>query len=322
MSGAVSTGKGPEGLAGSRAQMDRGKLSEYIGNTPLIQLRSAVPQADKAVGVWAKAEFMNPGGSVKDRAALFIVEEALRSGKLSGGRTLIDASSGNTGIAYAVLGAALGFPVEIVIPRNASSERIERLRAHGATVNFSDPLEGTDGAQLIARELAKDQPGKYYYPDQYNNPANSRAHYETTGPEIWRQTEGRVTHLVAGVGTGGTISGTGKLLKEKGRVKVVGVIPDVPMHGIEGLKHLKTSIRPGVLDDSVIDEWVEVSSQDAIATVKSLARREGLFVGTSSGAAVHAAGELASTLEEGLIVTILPDGGERYLRETDWGSKE
>ncbi len=294
------------------------RLVDAVGGTPLIRIGERSLGLPPDVQLWGKAEFLNPGGSVKDRTALSIVQDALTRGDLSGGRTLLDASSGNTGIAYAMLGAALGFPVEIVIPENASAERIARLRAHGAKITFSSRLEGTDGAQAIAREKARSGPERYYYPDQYNNPSNPWAHYRTTGPEIFRQTGGKITHFVAGVGTGGTISGTGKYLKERTAVTVIGVVPDQPMHGIEGLKHLPTSVRPGTLDASVVDRWVEVSTEDALAMVRTLARSEGLFVGTSSGAAVEAARQIAAELDHARIVCVLPDGGERYLKGSSW----
>ncbi len=301
-----------------RSAGESGRVVSLIGRTPLVRLFERSGILPPGVEIWAKAEFLNPGGSVKDRTALSIVREAFRTGKLSSGRILLDASSGNTGIAYAMLGASLGFSVEIVLPKNASAERISRLRAHGATLTFSSPLESTDGAQRIAKEKARAEPEKYYYPDQYNNPFNPEAHYTTTGPEIYAQSRGKVTHFIAGVGTGGTITGTGRYLKERGKVEVVGVVPDAPLHGIEGLKHLPTSLRPGVLDDSVIDRWIEVSTEDARAVVRQVAQTEGLFIGTSSGAALHASFQLASELSEGFLVTVLPDGGERYLKESQW----
>ncbi len=294
------------------------RLYEAIGATPLLRIDEGSQILPSGVELWAKAEFLNPGGSIKDRTALSIVRDAIARGDLAGDRVLLDASSGNTAIAYAMLGAALHFPVEIVIPRNASPERIARLKAHGAQVTFSSPLESTDGAQRLAKEKVRAEPHRYYYPDQYNNRSNPDAHYRTTGPEILEQMGGNLTHFVAGVGTGGTITGTGRFLKERTKLTVVGVVPDRPLHGIEGLKHLPSSLRPGVLDDSVIDRWAEVSTEDAVATVRLLARTEGLFVGVSSGAAVHAAFQLATELQHARIVTILPDGGERYLQGRTW----
>jgi cysteine synthase B len=290
-----------------------GNAASRIGNTPLFRLCRIGRDLPRGVELWAKAEFFNPGGSVKDRTALGIVQWGQREGRLLPGKTLLDASSGNTGIAYAFLGAIWDFPVEIVIPRNAGPERLQRLQAYGATITFTDPLEGTDGAQRRARELAEAYPDRYFYPDQYHNPANPRAHYETTGPEIWRDTCGIITHFVAGIGTGGTISGAGRFLKERSpSLRVVGVVPDGPLHGIEGLKHLPTSQLPGTLDLTVIDEQVPVSTEDAMVVARRLAREEGLYAGTSSGAAVHAALELARGLDRGVVVTLLPDGGDRY----------
>ncbi len=290
-----------------------GNAASRIGNTPLFRLCRIGSDLPRGVELWAKAEFFNPGGSVKDRTALGIVQWGQREGRFTPGKTLLDASSGNTGIAYAFLGAIWDFPVEIVLPRNAGAERLQRLEAYGATITFTDALEGTDGAQRRARELAGAHPDRYFYPDQYHNPANPAAHYETTGPEIWRDTCGIITHFVAGIGTGGTISGAGRYLKERSpSLKVLGVVPDGPLHGIEGLKHLPTSQRPGTLDLGVLDGQVPVSTEDAIAVARRLAREEGLYAGTSSGAAVHAALELARTLDRGVVVTILPDGGDRY----------
>jgi S-sulfo-L-cysteine synthase (O-acetyl-L-serine-dependent) len=272
------------------------------------------------VELWGKAEFLNPTGSVKDRAAYGIVLAALSSGELSPGRTLIDASSGNTGISYAMLGARLGFPVSICLPRTASAERVQRLRAYGAEVIYTDPAEGTDGAQREARRRASEDAGRYYYADQYNHPANPEAHYRGTGPEIWGQTAGRVTHFVAGVGTGGTISGVGRFLRETSpNVRIIGVEPDGPMHGIEGLKHLPTALRPGTYDARWVDETIRVATEDAQEMARRLAREEGLFVGTSSGAAVAAMITTAGPLRgPAVLVAILPDGGDRYLSDRYW----
>jgi S-sulfo-L-cysteine synthase (O-acetyl-L-serine-dependent) len=291
-----------------------------VGGTPLLRLERVGPRHLSRVELWGKAEFLNPTGSVKDRAAFGIVRSGLESGELRPGRTLIDASSGNTGISYAMLGARLQFPVTICLPRNASPERIQRLGAYGASIVFTDPEEGTDGAQREARRLSTEDPERYYYPDQYNHPANPEAHYAGTGPEIWSQTEGRVTHFFAGVGTGGTISGVGRFLKEKSpQVRVIGVEPDGPMHGIEGLKHLPTAMRPGTYDAHWVDKTLRVATEEAQATARRLAREEGLFVGTSSGAAVAAMLSTASELDgPALLVAILPDGGERYLSDRYW----
>ncbi len=296
-----------------------GNIASRIGNTPLLRLRRVASELPQGVELWAKAEFLNPGGSVKDRTALSIVDAGLREGQFGRGKVLLDASSGNTGIAYAFLGAMWGFPVEIVLPRNASHERVRRMQAYGAKLTLSDPLEGTDGAQRLARGLAKEHPERYWYPDQYNHPANPLAHYRTTGPEIWRDSCGLVTHFVAGIGTGGTVTGVGRYLKERSSsVKIIGVEPRTALHGIEGLKHIATSIRPGIYDESVLDARLEVETEAAQVMTRRLAREEGLFVGTSSGAAVHAAIEYGMTLERGVIVTLLPDGGDRYAGERYW----
>jgi S-sulfo-L-cysteine synthase (O-acetyl-L-serine-dependent) len=291
-----------------------------IGHTPLLRLERIGSELPPGVELWGKAEFLNPTGSVKDRAAYGIVLAALASVELAPGRTLIDASSGNTGISYAMLGARLGFPVEICLPRTASEERIQRLRAYGAEVIFTDPAEGTDGAQREARRRAAGDPARYYYADQYNHPANPEAHYRGTGPEIWEQTAGQITHFVAGVGTGGTISGAGRFLKESSpAVRIIGVEPEGPMHGIEGLKHLPTALRPGTYDARWVDQTIRVATEDAQEMARRLAREEGLFVGTSSGAAVAAMISTAKPLKGlAVLVAILPDGGDRYLSERYW----
>ena len=295
-------------------------LAGAVGDTPLLRLVRLGRGVPDEVQLWGKAEFLNPTGSVKDRAAFAIVGSALSTGELGRGQVLIDASSGNTGIAYAMLGARLGFGVAICLPRNASPERVQRLQAYGADVIFTDPSEGTDGAQREARRLAAAEPTRYYYPDQYNHPANPRAHFEGTGPEIWSQTDHRITHLIAGVGTGGTISGAGRFLKQVSpTVRIIGVEPSGPMHGLEGLKHLPTALRPGTYDDRWVDATVRVDTEDAQAMTRRLAREEGLFVGTSSGAATVAMLSVAATVKgSALLVAILPDGGDRYLSERYW----
>ena len=285
-------------------------LVAAIGNTPLVPLRSIAARAGGGFELWAKAEHLNPTGSVKDRTARGIVVDAILGGKLTPERTLLDASSGNTAVAYAMMGARLGFPVELILPSNAHASRVARIRAYGATLLFTDPTEGTDGAQREARRRASESPARYFYPDQYNNPSNPRAHYSTTGPEIWQQTGGRLTHFVAGVGTGGTISGVSRFLKErKPEIRVVGVEPPGPIHGIEGLKHLPTALRPSTYDDRLIDETLRVDTEDALETQRRLAAEEGLSVGSSAGAAVWAAVRVGQSQPGSVVVTILPDGG-------------
>jgi cysteine synthase B len=263
----------------------------------------------------AKAEHLNPGGSVKDRPALAMILDGERSGKLRPGMTILDASSGNTGIAYAMIGAARGYPVSICLPKNASMQRKRILRGFGVAVVETDPLLATDGAQLAAREMFAREPGKYFYPDQYNNPANWRAHYEGTGPEIWEQSEGRVTHFIAGLGTSGTFVGITRRLKELNQsIRCISLQPNSPLHGLEGLKHMGSAMVPGIYDSTLADENIEAGTEDAQEMVRRMAREEGLLVGTSSGANLLAAVRLAKTLRPGsVVVTILCDGGERYL---------
>ncbi len=294
-------------------------LAAAVGNTPLLPLRRIGRELDADVQLYAKAEWFNPGGSVKDRPALNILRAALDSGQLTEGRRLLDSTSGNMGIAYATLGAALGVPVTLAIPANASPERFNILRALGAELVLSDALEGSDGAILLARELAASQPDLYYYADQYNNPANSQAHYQTTGPEIWAQTDGAVTHFVAGLGTSGTLMGVARYLKTQNpAVQCIGFQPDSPFHGLEGLKHIPTAIQPGIYDPAVPDRILEISTEAAHAMTRRLAREEGLFVGVSSGAAAVAALQVAAELESGVVVTVFPDAGYKYLSERFW----
>ncbi len=287
----------------------RDPLLSAIGGTPLLPLET-VSRA-RGFELWAKAEFLNPTGSVKDRAAAGIVEAALASGALGGGRTLVDASSGNTAVAYAMLGARLGFPVELYVPSNANPERVARMRAYGARVVATDAAEGTDGALKVARARAAEEPQAFFLANQYHNRENPMAHYRSTGPEIWRQTEGRVTHFVAGVGTGGTISGVGRFLKERRpSLVVVGVEPSGPMHGLEGLKHLPTAERPSTYDERVVDRTERVETEEAAEMVARLARDEGLLVGRSAGAAVVAALRTGEGAPGAVVVTILPDRGD------------
>jgi cysteine synthase B len=293
-------------------------LLAQIGNTPLLPLRRPRDVSPR-VELWGKAEWFNPGGSVKDRAALYIVEDAQRRGLVTPDKALLDATSGNTGIAYAMIGAAKRICVVLTMPGNVSEERKKILAAYGAKIVLTDPLEGSDGAILRARELAERFPDDYYYADQYNNDANWCAHYETTAPEIWGQTQGRVTHLVAGIGTTGTIMGTGRRLKQlKPSVQVVAVEPADGLQVIEGLKHMATAIVPGIYETSFPDRKIAIQAEEAFATARAAAHEEGLFVGFSAGAAIFAARQVAREIEEGVVVAILPDGGERYLSTPLW----
>lgn len=296
----------------------RPALLNCIGNTPLLPLRLPAG-ASPHVQVWGKAEWFNPGGSVKDRAALFIVEDAERRGLLTPDKTLIDATSGNTGIAYAMIGAVKGFSVELVMPANVSEERKRIVRAYGATLTLSDPLEGSDGAILKARELVAQYPDKYYYADQYNNDNNWKAHYKTTAPEIWKQTEGRITHFVAGIGTSGTSMGCSRRLREYNpAIQLIEVEPADELQIIEGLKHMASAIVPGIYDAGCANRRFSVDAEDAYNTALDVARNEGYFIGFSAGAAIYAARKLALELDEGVIVTVLPDGGERYMTTVSW----
>jgi cysteine synthase B len=298
-------------------------LEAHAGNTPLLPLRRVTADLPASVQVLAKAEWFNPGGSVKDRPALNIIHNAQAQGKLTEGKRLLDSTSGNMGIAYATYGAALGIPVTLTIPGNASPERIAILRALGAELVLTDPTEGSDGALQVARQMAEADPDLYWYANQYDNPANWQAHYQTTGPEIFAQTDGQVTHFVAGLGTTGTLTGTGRYLREVNpQVQLVAVQPDSPFHGLEGLKHLPTAIQPGIYDPDFPDRVIGVQTEAAYEMVQRLAREEGLFVGISSGAAALAALQLASELEQGLVVTLFPDAGYKYLSETNlWRTK-
>ena len=295
-------------------------LETAIGNTPLICLRTITKDLPENVEIYAKAEFMNPGGSVKDRAALAMILAGEKSGELVKGKTILDATSGNTGIAYAMIGAARGYKVALTLPGNASSTRKRILKLYGAEIIETDQMQGTDGAQIKAKELVAAFPDKYFYPDQYNNEANWQAHYATTAPEIWAQTSGRITHFVAGLGTTGTFVGTSRRLKEYNpKINTISMQPDSPLHGLEGMKHLETAIVPGIYDAQVADENVEVATEDAQGMTRRLAREEGLFVGVSAGANVFAALRMAKELKENaVIVTILCDGGGKYLNESFW----
>jgi cysteine synthase B len=268
------------------------------------------------VEVFAKAEWFNPGGSVKDRPALNIIQTALANGDLVPGKRLLDSTSGNMGISYATFGAALGIPVTLAIPESASPERLTLLRALGAEIVLTDPSEGSDGAILMARQLAAEQPNLYWYANQYSNPANWQAHYLSTGPEILNQTNGQVTHFIAGLGTSGTLMGTGRYLKEHlPDVQILSMQPDASFHGLEGLKHMPTAIKPGIYDESFAGANIEVRTEAAHEMVLRLAREEGLFVGISSGAAAVAALQVAGQMDEGVVVTIFPDAGYKYLSD-------
>ena len=296
-------------------------LLENVGGTPLLRLRRVARGLPAGVEVYAKAEHLNPGGSVKDRPALSMILEGERTGRLTPDKVILDATSGNTGIAYAMIGAARGYRVRLCLPRNASFERKRILRIHGAELFETDPREGFDGPQRLAQRLAAEEPETYFYPNQYDNPANWRAHYEGTAPEIWEQTAGHVTHFLAGVGTSGTFTGCVRRLRElKPNLTAVLMQPDSPLHGLEGMRHVETSIVPGIFDPALADERVEVSTEEAQAMARRLALEEGLFVGVSSGANVAAAIAYAGRLPAGsVVVTVLCDGGGRYLSEEFWG---
>ncbi len=298
-----------------RAAIPEG-LDGLVGSTPLLPLKRVTSTLQQQVRVYAKAEWFNPSGSVKDRPALNIIRNAMADGRLSAGKRLLDSTSGNMGIAYATFGSALGLPVTLCVPANASAERIKILRALGAEVILTDPSEGSDGAILVARRMAAEQPDLYWYANQYNNPDNWQAHYLTTGPEILSQTEGQITHFVAGLGTSGTLMGTGRYLRERlPGVEIIGVQPDAPFHGLEGLKHMPSAIRPGIYDPAFPDRILNIQTEAAHEMVRKLARQEGLFVGISSGAAVAAALQVAAGLREGTVVTLLPDAGYKYLSD-------
>lgn len=299
--------------------MRAGNVAELVGRTPLVRLTGVTRDLPPTVRVWAKLEGFNPGGSVKDRPALRMLQEGLRTGALRPGKVIIDSTSGNTGIALAMMGAALGYPVHLVIPGNVSVERRQIIEAYGAVAIESDPLEGSDGAIRHCREVIQGDPERYFKPDQYFNPANPLAHYETTGPEIWQQTGGRITHFLAGIGTSGTVMGTGRFLKEKSAdVQILAVEPDDSFHGLEGLKHMASSIVPGIYDEPSLDGKVPVSTEDAYDMVYRLGREDGFLVGQSAGGACWAALEVAKKLDHGDVVTVFPDFGEKYLSTTLW----
>jgi S-sulfo-L-cysteine synthase (O-acetyl-L-serine-dependent) len=297
-------------------------VTELVGNTPLLEL-PAIAAETPGVRILGKAEWRNPGGSVKDRPAMWMIRDGERSGALTPEKTILDATSGNTGIAYAWIGAALDYEVKLCMPKNASEERKKILRAYGVDFVLTDPGEGSDGAIREARRLYEEDPGRYFYPDQYSNPANPRSHYESTAPEIWEQTEGEITHFVAGLGTSGTFVGTSTRLKELNPdIKVVSFEPDSPFHGLEGMKHMGSAIVPPIYDPMVADENRATPTEDAYAMVKRVAREEGVLIGISAGAAVATALEVAREIEAagetGTVVTILCDGADKYLSESFW----
>ena len=292
-----------------------GSIDEAIGNTPLVRLR--VPGVPPGVELWGKCEWFNPGGSVKDRTALSIVREGERRGALRAGRTIIDSSSGNTAVGLALVGRARGYAVELFMPASVALERRRICEAYGAAITLTDAFSGSDGALLAVRERVAAEPARYFYADQYRNPANPLAHYRSTGPEVWEQTGGRLTHFVAGIGTSGTVVGTGRYLHERTpRPRVIAVEPDEPLHGLEGMKHLPSAIVPEVYDPRVEDQKVRVATEDGYAACREALDSDGLLLGHSAGAALWAAREVARTLASGLVVALLPDGGERYLDGT------
>jgi cysteine synthase B len=304
------------------ARTEAEPLLATIGNTPLVRL-DRIPAEFPGVEIYGKAEYFNPGGSVKDRAACNMVLDGERSGKLNHKRVILDSTSGNTGIAYAMIGANRGYKVKLVLPGNASEERKRILKAYGAEMIFSDPNEGSDGAIRLCRKIYMEDPDLYFYPDQYNNPANWKAHFEHTGPEIIRQTGGRLTHFVAAMGTSGTFTGTSRRLKrDLPHVQCVSAQPSSGFHGLEGLKHMPTAIVPGIYDEKIADDNLWIETEDAYRMVRRLAREEGLLVGISSGCNVHAATVIARRLvergESGMIVTVLCDSAEKYLSEHFW----
>lgn len=301
-------------------------VTELIGNTPLVSFRRITDEV-APVRIFAKAEWYNPAGSVKDRAALAMIEDGERRGLLRRDKIIIDATSGNTGLSYAMIAAERGYKLTVAVPRNASPERIQSLRAYGSELILTDPTEGTDGAQRYVQRLVQANPDRYFYPDQYNNPANWRAHYETTANEIWRQTDGRITHFVTGLGTTGTFVGVTRRLKELNPyTRCISMQPDSPLHGLEGLKHMPTSLVPGFYDPALADEQIEVGTEEAYQMVLRLAREEGYLVGVSSGANMVAALRVARKIKQessggaegAVVVTVFSDSASKYLSESFW----
>jgi cysteine synthase B len=316
-----SSRRSPAGVSEEPVPVARAATAlDLIGNTPLLEItRLTAGLLRPGVRIFAKLEGFNPGGSVKDRPALNMIRRGLESGELTPGKVIIDSTSGNTGIALAMVGAVLGYPVELVMASNVSRERKKIIAAFGAKAIYSDPLESSDGAIRLCRKLIEQNPDRYFKPDQYNNEANAEAHFKTTGPEIWRQTGGQVTHFLAGIGTGGTVMGAGRYLKSRNpAIKVIAVEPDDAMHGLEGLKHMATSIVPGIYHERELDDKIPVGTEDAYEMVYALGQVEGILVGQSSGAALLAAIRIASGLKAGCIVTIFPDFGDKYLSTNLW----
>jgi cysteine synthase B len=317
-----------DAVAESPANTKLGRsVLDLIGNTPLLAFKRVT--ADVApVQVLAKAEWYNPGGSVKDRAALGMILDGERRGLLTKDKILIDATSGNTGIAYAMVAAERGYRVTLALPRNASPERKQVLQAYGAELIFTDPTEGTDGAQRYVKKLVDEHPGKYFYPDQYNNDANWRAHYNGTAMEIWRQTDGQVTHFVTGLGTSGTFMGVARRLRELNpSIQCISMQPDAPLHGLEGLKHMPTALVPGIYDPTIADEQIDVGTEDAHQMVIRLAREEGYLVGVSSGANMVAALKVAARVKQqggggGVVVTVFCDSAAKYMSESFWSETD
>lgn len=310
-----------DGAAAARRAVSAGSIVDLIGGTPLIRLANLEPRP--GVEIWAKAEFMNPGGSVKDRAAYQMVKDGIASGQLGPGRTLVDSTSGNTGVAYSLVGAALGFKVALVMPENVSAARKQITQAYGTEIIFSSPMEGSDGAIRLVRELVAKHPDKYFYPDQYSNESNPKAHYLGTGVEILQQTGGRVTHFCAGIGTTGTVMGTGRRLKEHRReIQIVAIEPADALHGLEGLKHMASSIVPPIWrPDEYVDRILPMPTEEAWDMADRVAHEEGLFIGHSGGASVAGAVRIAGAIPAGqsaCIVTILPDRGDRYFTPLKW----
>jgi cysteine synthase B len=294
-------------------------LISVVGNTPLFRLSRIANSLPDSVEIYGKAEWFNPGGSIKDRPAAGILRHALKNGFLHEGKSFLDSTSGNMGIAYATLGASLGIPIHLTIPANAGEDRLSTLRSLGAELTLTDPLEGSDGARHVAAEMAAHRPHEFYYADQYSHPANWQAHYDSTGPEIMSQTSGRITHFVAGLGTTGTLMGTGRYLKNiSPNIELAAVQPDGPMHGLEGLKHIHTSDVPPIFDPSILDDMIPIETTQAYEMARDMARVEGLLIGISAAAAAVAALKIATRLSSGVIVVIFPDSGQKYLLQSFW----